>query len=65
MMPLHEALALFTTITTADPVADIETAREDVAALAAVGELTPALADQLHDHLDRTEAAIRTSNARL
>ncbi len=63
MLQLHDMPALFTTVTAARSLADVDTARAAVADYAALGELGPALADQIRDHLDATERTIRMTNA--
>jgi hypothetical protein len=47
LLQLHDIPALFTTVTGAGSLADVDTARAAVADYASVGELGPVLADQM------------------
>lgn len=59
----HDAPAVFTAVTPQRPLTEVDCARGGVVDLAAACEIDPDLADEIHEHLDRVEAAIRTANA--
>jgi hypothetical protein len=63
MLQLIDVPALFTTVTAVGALSELDTARAAVADFAGLGEIGPALADQLRDHLDATERTILITNA--